>query len=130
MATRSASVSVVGLARLRRDLRGIGADLADLKDANQRAAGIVQQAAASRAPRRSGKLAASGRASRTAGRATVMFGGARIPYAGPVHWGWPARGIEPDPFIPDAAQATESLWLPAYEADLNKLAGSLDGHRY
>lgn len=128
--TTGSGVSVVGLARLRRDLKAAGADLADLKEANARAGSIVQTAAAARAPRRSGRLAGSGRASRTVGRVSVMFGGARVPYAGPVHWGWAARGIEPNPFIPDAAQATEPLWLAAYAADLDRLAGSLDGRTY
>ena len=123
-------VSVVGLARLRRDLRKIGDDLGDLKDANKRAGSIVAAESARRAPRVSGRLAGSGRASRAAGRASVLFGGARVPYAGPVHWGWPARGIEANPFVVDAAQATESTWVGEYLADLDKIATRLDGRTY
>lgn len=123
-------VSVVGLSRLRRDLRRVGADMADLKAANAAAGSLVAAESAARAPRRTGRMAGSGRASKTVGRASVMFGGARIPYAGPIHYGWPARGIEANPFITDAAQATESRWLPLYEAELAHVAQSLDGHTY
>lgn len=126
----AASITVLGLSRLRRDLRRAGDDLGDLKDANKRAGQVVATEAARRSPRKTGRLSGSGRSSRAAGRASVLFGGARVPYAGPVHWGWPAHHIEANPFIPEAAQATESTWLPAYEADLDKVAHSLDGRTY
>lgn len=128
--TTETGVSVVGLARLRRDLKTVGAGLEDLKTANAAAGTLVAQAAGGRAPRRTGTLAGTGRAARAAGRASVLFGGARAPYAGPIHWGWPARGIEANPFVLDAALATEPLWLPLYAADLERLAGSLDGRTY
>lgn len=123
-----AAVSVVGLARLRKDMRQVGADMADLKDANQRAGQVVL--AAVDAPARTGRLAASGRASRAVGRASILYGGAAVPYAGPIHWGWPARGIEPDLFVVDAARQTEPVWVALYQADLDQLAGSLDGNTY
>ena len=123
-------VSVVGLAKLRRELRRAGDDLADLKDANAAAAAIVAAAAEARAPRRTGRLAATVRGNRAASRASVSAGRASVPYAGPIHWGWPARGIEANPFVTDAAQATEHVWLSAYERQLETVAHKLDGHRY
>lgn len=131
MARSGSYVDVNGLGRLRRDLRRVGDDLGDLKDANKRAGTIVAAEAGRRAPRgKTGRLSGSGRASRAVGRVSVLFGGASVPYAGPVHWGWPAHGIEANPFVPDAAQATEPAWLPAYQTDLEHLAARLDGHRY
>lgn len=112
---QSAQVTVENLPEVRRQLRAFQGDVEDLKDANAAAAETVAAAAAGRAPRRTGRLAGSGRGNRAAGRATVIFGGAAVPYAGPVHWGWPARGIEGDPFVVEAAQETESSWLPVYE---------------
>lgn len=123
-------VSVVGLSRLRRDLKRAGSDMADLKGANAAAAQLVATAAAARAPRRTGALAASVRGSKAASRASVSAGRAAVPYAGPIHYGWPARGIEANPFVTDAAQATESSWLPLYERELEAVAHSLDGRRY
>lgn len=126
-----AVVSVVGLARLRRDLRRAGEGLDELKAANAAAAAIVAAAAEARAPRGpTGRLAASVRGNKSASRASVSAGRASVPYAGPIHYGWPARGIEANPFVTDAAQATESLWLPAYEQDVERVAGSLDGNTY
>ena len=120
-------VEVDGLRALQRELRRAGADMGDLKEANQKAAQIVAGEAGRRAPRRSGRLASSGRGSRTAGRATVMFGGAAAPYAGPIHYGWPARNIAPHPFVLDAAQATEPQWLDAYHDELQHIADSVAG---
>ena len=118
-----------GLRRLRRDLKAAGKSTEDLKAANAAVAALVATTAASRAPRGpSGRLASTGRGNRAVGRATVTVGGAAVPYAGPIHWGWPARGIEPQTFIPDAAQATEPVWLELYlkgvEHALEPIAGT------
>lgn len=115
-----AQVRVEGLPQLRRTFRKLEADTADLKDANAAAAAMVASAASARAPRRTGALASSTRGNRALSRATVSAGGAALPYAGPIHWGWPSRGIAGQPFIVDAAQATEAAWLPVYQAGLEK----------
>lgn len=120
-------VRVDGLGKLQRALRQLDADTTDLKDANAAAASLVAAAASARAPRRTGRLAASIRGNRATSRATVRGGGARVPYAGPVHWGWPSRRIEAQPFITDAAQATESMWLPLYERDLSRAVDKVGG---
>ena len=122
-----AGVRVQGLRELQRSLRRLQADTADLKTANATAAATVAAAAQLRAPRRTGRLAASVRGNRAAGRAQVRGGGARVPYAGPVHYGWPARGIEPQPFVIDAAQATEHVWLPAYQRALTDAVAKVRG---
>lgn len=120
-------VQVDGLRRLQRELKAAGADLADLKDANAKAAGIVTDDAGRRAPRRTGRLAGSGRPARAAGRATVMFGSAAVPYAGPVHYGWPSRGIAAHPFLTDAATDTQPEWLDAYHDELQQIADRVGG---
>lgn len=120
-------VTVDGLPQLRRALRQLVGDADDLKEANTAAAAIVAAAASSRAPRRSGRLAGSVRGNRAVGRATVSAGGSSVLYAGPIHWGWPAHHIEPQPFVVDAAQVTEPVWLPAYERDLAKAVDRVGG---
>lgn len=121
------SVRVEGARQLRRTLKRAGDDLGDLKDANKRAGDIVANAASRSAPRRSGALAGSLRASRAAASATVRGGGARIPYANPIHWGWPARNIKAQPFLSDAATSTQPVWLPAYEADVKRIVNRIEG---
>lgn len=120
-------VQVDGVRELRRTLRQAGDDLADMKAANQAAADIAAAAAKSRAPRRSGALAGDIRASGTKTAGIVRAGRARLPYAGPIHWGWPAHNITANPYLTDAAQATEPVWVPLYmkhiEQQLDKVKG-------
>lgn len=130
MAGSSVTVRVEGVRQLRRDLRRFAGDADDLKTANAAAAATVASAAASDAPRRTGRLASSVRGNRAVGRATVAAGGAAVPYAGPIHYGWPARGIEGNPFVTDAAQRTEGVWLPAYQTDLQRAADKVAGTTY
>lgn len=120
-------VRVEGLATLTRTMRKAGEDLGDLKDANARAAAIVISAAAGMAPRRSGRLAGTLRSSRVAGRARILAGRASVPYGPPIHWGWPARGIRAQPFISEAARATEGTWLPLYLADVQSALDKVRG---
>lgn len=127
MASRGVRVEVDGLGKLKRELRGLGDDLADLKDANAAAGQLVAHAAAPRAPHRTGRLAASIRANRAAGKATILAGGARLIYAGPIHWGWPGHHIEANPFISAAATDTEPQWLPLYEANIQKVVDGIAG---
>ena len=121
------AVRVEGLSAFIRAMKRAEVDLDELKDATQRAGEIVLAAATGRAPRRKGALASSGRASRTTRRAIVRFGSARVPYAGPIHWGWPRRGIAAHPFALDAAKATEPVWLAGYARDLEQIATKVEG---
>lgn len=116
-----ARVRVDGLPALRRALRELGEGAEDLKDANAAVARQVAERAEQLAPRRTGRLAGSIRGNRAAGRATVLGGGAAVPYAGPIHWGWRARGIEPALFVTNAAEQTEPAWIGTYEDALEAL---------
>lgn len=122
------TVRVDGLNRLVRTMRRAGADLQDFKDAHAKAASIVVSAANSRVPRRSGDLASTIRPAKQARRAIIYAGNARVKYANPIHWGWPARHIRANPFISNAAQQTEPVWTSAYFQELediiNKIAGA------
>jgi hypothetical protein len=121
------TVRVIGIDRLTRTLRAAGDDLSDLKDANAAAGRMVAGAAQGTVPRRSGRLASTIRASRQARRAQVVAGRASVPYAGPIHWGWPSRGIGAQPFLSEAAQSSESRWVPLYARDLQKVLAKVKG---
>jgi hypothetical protein len=126
----SANVKVDGLRRLRGDLKAAAGNLDKLKTAYQRAAALVAGIAGPRAPHRTGRLAASVRGNNAASKAVVSAGGASVPYAGPVHWGWPAHNIVAQPFIAAAAQDSEALWLPAFEDDVSAALEPLQGRTY
>lgn len=107
-------LQVEGARELRSTMRKAGADMEDLKDANAAVAATVAARAASGAPHQSGRLAGSVRGNRALSSAVVKVGGASLPYAGPVHWGWPARNINAQPFAVDAAHDTEPAWTETY----------------
>lgn len=121
------TVRVEGLNRFTRTLRRAGDDLTDLKDAHAAVGRVVAAAAQARAPRRTGRLASTIRPSRQARRARVSAGRASVPYAGPIHWGWPARNIAANPFLSNAATSTETAWVALYEDELNKIIDRVEG---
>ena len=123
--TANDPVRVEGLSELVRALRAAENSLDDLKTANQTASRIVLDAARVAAPRRTGRLAASGRVNRAAKKANVMFGNARVPYAQPIHWGWAARDIEAQPFVTTAAERTRPAWVAAYEHELQQIISAI-----
>ena len=121
-------IRIAGLDELARSMKRAGQDIDELKDAHWRASEIVARAASSLAPRRSGKLAGSIRSTRQVKRARVQAGRASVPYAAPIHWGWPARNIDASMFVTRAAQQTEAEWTKAYlddvQAALDKVKGA------
>lgn len=128
MASRvEASLRVEGAAELRRTLKAAGDDLNDLKDAHATAARLVAADAAQRAPRRTGRLASNVRGSGAKTSATIRAGGAKVPYAGPIHWGWPAHNIKPNPFIAEAAQTTEGAWTAIYHNSVQRILDRVKG---
>lgn len=121
---RGPMVRVEGAKELRRTMKAAGEDMGELKDSMAQVSRTVATAAIERAPRRSGALAASVKGNRAAATATV---GTRLVYGGPIHWGWPAHNITAQPFIADAAQATEPTWLDAINAELNRILTRVHG---
>ena len=105
------TVQVVGAKELRKTMKAAGDDLGDLKDVHQAVGQLVVGVAQGLAPKRSGALAGSIRATRQAGGVAIKVGSARIPYANPIHWGWPKRNIEAQPFLSDAATQSEAQWV-------------------
>lgn len=120
-------VEIDGARELRRTLRAAGDDLEDLKAANQAAAEVAAAAARGRAPVLTGRLSSDIRASGTKTAGIIRAGRKKIPYAGVVHWGWPARGFPARPFLTEGAQSTESVWVPMYEKLMNDALQKVKG---
>jgi phage gpG-like protein len=120
---------LTGTADVRRALRRAGGAplLDELKGEHKQLAETVMRAASNLAPHRTGRMAASMRPSGTRTMATVRAGGARLRYAGVIHWGTPpSRTVKPmhieaNPFIALAAQRTEPEWSAHYEQALARL---------
>lgn len=126
MATRPV-LQVEGARRLRQTLEQAGLDVQDLKDAHAAVARTVEQRARPATPQRTGALAGSLRSSGTKGAAVVRAGRARVPYAGPIHWGWPRRHITAQPWIYEAAQQTEPVWQDTYLTAIQAIVDTIEG---
>lgn len=120
-------VEVKGAKELRKQLKSAGDDLKDLKATHKKIAQIVEFDALQLAPVVTGGLVGSIRASGTQTSAIVRAGRSSVPYAGPIHWGWPARNIEAQPFLVDAQSEKYEDWMHEYtqlvDRALNKISG-------
>lgn len=101
-------------------IRKIAGNLDDFKAANKKTAAIVTTRAKALAPKRTGRLANTIRPGATKRKAYVRAGNNAkakrgVPYAGPIHWGWPFRHIKMNPFMTRAAQETEPVWTKYYK---------------
>lgn len=112
-------VKVEGLNKLVRDLESLGLAVDDLKDAfstiAREAAEVIEKAA----PRKSGALAASVRGNRAKSKAVVTSGRASVPYAGPINYGWPKRGIKAAGFMQKADEQYAPKAAQRLEEEIN-----------
>lgn len=115
MPGRGPSIQVEGARELRAALKRAADDMADLKAANHDAAQIVADEAKSIVPQLTGRLSGTIRANTAKATAIVKAGGAGIPYAGVIHFGWPGHNIEPQPFLYDALDHRRDDVIAAYE---------------
>lgn len=112
---------VEGLSRVVRDLKAIGVEVDDLKDAFAKIAAEGARKAAAAAPRRSGRLAGSLRGNRAQSKAVVTAGTAAVPYAGPVNYGWPSRGIDATGFMQKADEEMRPRSVELLEQEINEV---------
>lgn len=113
-------VKVDGLRDVARTLERLGVEAADLKNAFNKIGSIVSDEAKTLTPVLTGRLAASIRASKTKNKATVRAGGARIPYAGVIHYGG-YNNITGTYFLTKAASNKEQSVVDALETELNSI---------
>lgn len=125
MARQSVRIEVENLRELQRGLRKIDKGLgSELRKVNKRAAEPIADEAAKRAPKGpTGRLAKSVGVKASQRSAAIKAGSAsRVPYAGPVHWGWknrPQGGFNPaTPFLKDAVADKIDEARDVYEVDI------------
>lgn len=132
-----ASIQVDGLDELRRLVRKAPPEIRkQLRATNKAAAEIVAAEARVLVPVRSGRLRSSIKATAGQKEASVKAGtAARVPYAGPVHFGWPGRPnkarrwrggpIRAQPFLYAARDRRINEVRGAYEQALDRFAQTL-----
>ena len=121
-----AGVEVIGARELRRALRTLPKEYRrELATIHKKAVKPVVDLAKTLAPHRSGRLAGSIRAlgSQTAGQ--VAVGKKAVPYAGVIHYGWPARNIAAQPFLEEALGRRQNqvlvIWVKNQERLIDKV---------
>lgn len=121
--TGKGKLEIEGLREVVRDLRALGNDSReDMKETHRKAGEIVAAAAKPLAPVRTGALSATITSSPTKYQGRVRIGrGASVPYAGPIHFGWPARRIAPQPFVYDALDGRRDEVKETYEKRMSEL---------
>jgi hypothetical protein len=121
------AIRIEGGRELRRAFREAGDDMSDLKDLHKRLADDVADSAKRKVPVRSGRLQRSIRGSGTKTAARVRTGNNRksgptsVPYAGPIHFGWSARGIKPKPFMYEALDDRRQEVVDAYNRQVQEI---------
>lgn len=117
-------VRVEGLQAIVRRLGKVTEATADMRDLMHDLGMIVVTAA--QPPRRSGALGNSIRAGRGKTKSVVRAGGARAPYAGVVHYGWPVRNIRPQPFLTTALANRKNTIYAALEKGIDEILQKTD----
>lgn len=115
-----AGFRVEGLSRVVRGLKALGVEVEDLKDAMGTISAMAAAVEARFVPRRSGRLASTVRGNRAQSKAVVTAGRATVRYAGPINYGWPARGIAAAGFQQKTDQEMRPKALQILEDEINK----------
>ena len=118
----TAGVYVAGLRDITRSLEGAGVDVEELKDVMGTVAAEAATTMQGFVPTRSGRLRDSVRGNRAKGKAIVSIGGARVPYASPIQYGWAARNIKPARFIEKTDAVMETRAVQLLEAGWSAIA--------
>jgi hypothetical protein len=126
MAGGTPAVEVSGAKELRKALQRMNADLKDLTAIHKEAGELVAAEARTLVPVLSGALQKSIRSKATKSKARVTAGNRLVPYAGPIHFGWPRHGIDPQPFLYDALDDRREEVIAKYEKGIEALVRRVD----
>lgn len=124
VATDGTRVRVEGLRATVRAMSKAGASAEDMKELMHSIGTLVVRSATP--PVLTGALSLTLRAGRGKTKAVVRAGGARAPYAGVIHYGWPARNIPANPFLTTALQRQRPAILAALDSGLADILRKTD----
>lgn len=124
---RSLPVVIEGARELRKALNQYGDDaINDLKAAHLENANLVAGTAKTLVPVRTGNLRDTIRAAGTKTGGRVRAGFKKVPYAGPIHFGWASRYIKPQPFLYDALDQRRGEVIENYAQQLERIQRKYD----
>lgn len=115
-------LEIDGLNKLLRALEKLDEEAKNsFKNAGFEVGRLVAQQAAEEVPVKSGRLRASIRAVNTGRGAKIRAGSKKIPYAGPIHFGWPKHNIVSNQFLYRAVDKKADKALDIYLAELYQI---------
>ena len=114
------TIRVEGLTLVTRQLKALGLEIDDLKDAFSTVAAQGARLAAYFAPKITGRLAGDIRGNRAQSKAVVTAGRVSVPYAGPVNYGWAERNITGAFFMQKASDAMEPVAFTELDHEITK----------
>ena len=116
------TVEIEGLNKLLRALEKLDEEAKQsFKDVGGRVGKLVAEQAREEVPVRSGALRGSIRAANTGRGAKVRAGSKRVPYAGPIHFGWRGRNIQSNRFLYRAVDKKVDVALDMYLEEVHKI---------
>lgn len=119
---RGGKVEIDGLRQVQKALKDVSQESRDdMKETHRQAGQIIVDAAQPLIPVQSGGLLASIKSAPIQRQGRVRLGSAAIPYAGPIHFGWPARNITPNPFIYDVLDGRRAEVSRLYEQRIDEI---------
>ena len=117
-----AKVELQGFDTLSRSLDAAGRELKTMPEANATAGEIIASAARTRAPRRTGALAASVAAEPERDGVAIVAGERYAPF---VEYG--TRTMRAEPYIRPAVAETQEKWLETYATGIDDVLGKVHG---
>jgi hypothetical protein len=117
----TSGVTIEGLNKTVRTLEKAGVEIQDLKAAFKKVSDLVTGEAKARVPVKTGKLQASIRSGNSKNKAVVRAGSARVPYAGPINYGWSRKGIRRTDFLTGPANANPGRYANIIDDELRSL---------
>lgn len=116
------AVKVEGLRELRKALTQIDPELRkELKTINRKSVDPVYRRALTEVPKRTGRLASTIRILGSQRAGQVAAGRKSVPYAGPIHWGWPKHNIAPNPFLERALDQSRNSVKAIWQTELQRV---------
>lgn len=115
------AVKVIGAKEFRDAMKRMSADLKDMTAVHRQAGDAVADEARQIVPYVSGALQGSIRPRASKTQVNVAAGSKGVPYAGPIHFGWPSRNIRPQPFLYDALDRRFNEVVDKYEQHIEAL---------
>jgi len=119
---RGGKIEIDGLRQVQKALRNVSKESRDeMKETHRQAGQIIVDAATPLVPVQSGALLASMKSAPIQRQGRVRLGSAAIPYAGPIHFGWPAQNIRPNPFIYEVLDGRRAEVSRLYEQRIDEI---------